>query len=71
VLQEVLQNTSNLKVLLQLMTPDATCVSLNFDNPELKKIEPWTGTHKGPRALFDVGYPALLEDTRFQGHRHH
>jgi len=54
VLQEVLQNTSNLKVLQQLMTPDATYVSLNFDNPELKKIEPWTGTHKGPRALFDV-----------------
>ena len=33
VLQELLQNTSNLKVLRQLMTPDATYVSLNFDNP--------------------------------------
>jgi hypothetical protein len=53
-LQEVLQNTSNLKVLQQLMTPDATYVSLNFDNLELKKVEPWTGTHKGPKALFDV-----------------
>jgi hypothetical protein len=28
VLQEILQNTSNLKVLRQLMTPDATYVSL-------------------------------------------
>ena len=36
------------------MTPDATYVSLNFDNPELKKIEPWAGTHKGPQSLFDV-----------------
>jgi hypothetical protein len=54
VLQQLLQNTSNLKVLQQLMTPDATYVSLNFDNPELKKIEPWAGTHKGPRALSDV-----------------
>ena len=54
VLQELLQNTSNPKVLQQLMTPDATYVSLNFDNPELKKVMPWTGTHKGPKALSDV-----------------
>jgi uncharacterized protein len=54
VLQELLQNTSNLKVLRQLMTPDATYVSLNFNNPELKKIEPWAGTHKGPQELADV-----------------
>jgi uncharacterized protein len=54
VLQEVLQNTMNLTVLQQLMTPDVTHVSLNFDNPELKKVMPWTGTHKGPRALADV-----------------
>jgi ketosteroid isomerase-like protein len=54
VLQEVLQNTTNLTVLKQLMKPDATYVSLNFDNPELKKVMPWTGTHKGPQALSDV-----------------
>ena len=54
VLQQLLQNTTNLKVLQQLMTPDATYVSLNFDNPELKKIEPWAGTHKGPQALPEV-----------------
>jgi uncharacterized protein len=39
VLQAILQNTTNLKVLSQRMTPDATYVSLNFDNPELKKIK--------------------------------
>ena len=54
VLQQLLQNTSHLKVLPRLMTPDVTYVSLNFDNPELKKVEPWTGTHKGPQALSDV-----------------
>ena len=43
VLQQLLQNTTNPKVLGQLMTPDATYVSLNFDNPELKKVEPWAG----------------------------
>ena len=53
-LQELLQNTTNLKVVRQLMTPDATYVSLNFDNPDLKKIMPWTGTHTGPEALPDV-----------------
>ena len=54
VLQELLQNTTNLKVLSQLMTPDVTYVSLNFDNPDLKKIESWAGTHKGPQELADV-----------------
>jgi len=53
-LQELLQNTSNLKVLQERMTPNATYVSLNFDNPELKKVMPWTGTHEGPQELFDV-----------------
>ena len=50
-LQRVLQNTTNLPVLRQLMTPDATYVSLNFDNPELKKVMPWTGTDTGPQSL--------------------
>jgi ketosteroid isomerase-like protein len=54
VLQELLQNTTNVKVLRQLMTPDAIYVSLNFDNPELKKVEPWAGTHKGPQSLPEV-----------------
>ena len=54
VLQQLLQNTSNPKVLQQLMTPDAIYVSLNFDNPELKRIEPWAGTHKGPQALHEI-----------------
>ena len=78
VLQEVLQNTSNLKALRQLMTPDVTYVSLNFENSELKKIEPWAGTHKGPQELADV-FVAIqrcwktldfkVTDTIEQGHR--
>ena len=54
VLQELLQNTTNSKVLGPLTTPDVTYVSLNFSNPELKKVMPWTGTHKGPQELCDV-----------------
>lgn len=30
-----------------LVAEDATYVSLNFSNPELKQIEPWCGTSKG------------------------
>jgi DUF2934 family protein/SnoaL-like protein len=51
VLQQLLQSTTNPKVLVQLMTPDALYVSLNFENSELKKIMPWAGTHKGPQSL--------------------
>jgi uncharacterized protein len=54
VLQELLQNTTNLAVLKRLMKPDATYVSLNFDNPDLKKVMPWAGTHQGPQALPEV-----------------
>jgi predicted TIM-barrel fold metal-dependent hydrolase len=61
VLQEILQNTSNLNVLMRLMTPDVTYVSLNFDNPELRKIEPWAGTHKGPQE-HALGLPDNLLD---------
>jgi ketosteroid isomerase-like protein len=38
VVQGFLQNTTNLKVVQQLATPDVTYVSLSFDNPELKKV---------------------------------
>lgn len=31
----------------KLVSVDATYVSLNFNNPELKKIEPWAGTYQG------------------------
>jgi uncharacterized protein len=51
VLQQLLQNTTNLAVVRQLMTPDATYVSLTFDNPELKKVMPWAGTNKGPESV--------------------
>jgi uncharacterized protein len=34
----------------RLVAEDATYVSLNFDNPELKKILPWTGMAKGREA---------------------
>ena len=39
---------------LYLVAPGATYVSLNFDNPELRQIMPWTGTRTGPEAVLDT-----------------
>lgn len=53
VVMDFLSNTAPDKVeaaAARLVAPDAVYVSLNFDNPELKKIEPWAGTSKGPSA---------------------
>ena len=53
VVMDFLSNTAPDKVeaaASRLVAPDAVYVSLNFDNPELKKIEPWAGTAKGPGA---------------------
>ncbi|NYT84765.1 nuclear transport factor 2 family protein [Pollutimonas harenae] len=53
VVMDFLSNTAPDKVeaaAARLVAPDAVYVSLSFDNPELKKIEPWTGTATGPNA---------------------
>ncbi len=36
------------------MAEDATYVSLNYENAELKKIMPWAGTAVGPQAIADT-----------------
>lgn len=38
----------------RLVAEDATYVSLNFDNPELKRILPWTGTAQGREAYIST-----------------
>lgn len=53
VVGEWLQNLLDPDVVNRLVAPDATYVSLNTDNPELKQIEPWTGTSHGPQAFLD------------------
>jgi len=58
VVKDFLQNTAPDKVQAaarRLVADDATYISLNFDNPELKKILPWTGTSKGQRPFIDTG----------------
>lgn len=54
VVMEFLANTTPDKVEAaaeRLAAPDATYISLNFDNPELQQILPWTGTNYGPKAF--------------------
>lgn len=55
VIQEFLANTSSeediRRVVRELVAADAKYVSLNFDNPELKRIAPWAGTSYGPDAF--------------------
>ena len=54
VVAEFLQNTAPDKIEAaanRLVAEDATYISLNFDDPELKKILPWTGTQKGRQAF--------------------
>ena len=57
VVKEFLQNSAPDKVeaaARRLVADDATYISLNFDNPDLKRILPWTGTSKGRRSFIET-----------------
>jgi uncharacterized protein len=51
ILQTLLANPIDLANVESVTTPDVTYVSLNEDNPELKRYLPWTGTNKGPESI--------------------
>ena len=51
VLRTLLANPRELANVKSVTTADVTYVSLNEDNPELKRYLPWTGTSKGPEAI--------------------
>ena len=51
VVQAILADPTNLASVKELVAPDATYVSLNYDNPELKRLMPWAGTQHGPEAI--------------------
>ncbi len=54
VIRAILDDPTNPEVVHRLVAPDATYVSLNFDNPELRRIMPWAGTRTGPEAVLDT-----------------
>ena len=54
VVRTLLNDPADPDVVRELVPPEATYVSLNFDNPELQQIMPWTGTRTGPEAVLDT-----------------
>ncbi len=54
VVRALIADPTNPDVVERLVASDATYVSLNFDNAELKQIMPWTGTSHGPQAVLDT-----------------
>ena len=52
--QALLSNPTDIEHVRGLTTEDVTYVSLNFDNPELRKVLPWAGTNRGPQSIVDV-----------------
>ncbi|AGY57222.1 nuclear transport factor 2 family protein [Gloeobacter kilaueensis] len=56
IVQELLKGATQPEVVNRFVAPDATYVSLTFDNPDLKKLMPWAGTHKngGPAGVLKV-----------------
>ena len=51
VIQTLLASPLDLAVVKSVTTPDVIYVSLNENNPELKRYLPWAGTNKGPESI--------------------
>jgi hypothetical protein len=51
ILASILERPTEIDHVRSLVTPDVTYVSLNYSNPDLKKIMPWAGTSHGPCRL--------------------
>ena len=51
VLFSILKNPTDIEHVRSLVAPDVIYVSLNYDNPDLKKIMPWAGTSRGPESI--------------------
>jgi uncharacterized protein len=54
VVRAILAAPTDLDVVGRLVAEDATYVSLNYDNPDLKKLMPWCGTGHGPKGIVDT-----------------
>ncbi|MGU3557939.1 nuclear transport factor 2 family protein [Methylobacterium radiotolerans] len=50
----VLRDATDPATIAALVEPDATYVSLNYDNPDLRRIMPWCGTHTGGQSILET-----------------
>ena len=59
VISKILENPKDIAHVRSLTAANVTYVSLNYSNPDLKKIMPWCGTSHGPESIVqtfvDVG----------------
>jgi uncharacterized protein len=51
ILSAILNEPTAINHVRSVVTPDVTYVSLNYSNPDLKKIMPWCGTSRGPESI--------------------
>lgn len=78
VLRAILADPTDLARVSSLVRPDATYVSLNFSDPELKRVMPWAGTSTGPEGIVQTfkdvarywNERALEETALFGDHRY-
>ena len=56
VVKHLLTNMANREEIYKIVAPDATYISLAYDNPQLKKIMPWAGEYprSGPRQFWST-----------------
>ena len=66
----ILKDPKNIDHVRSLVTPDVTYVSLNYDDPDLKRVMPWCGTSRGPEAIVqtfvDVARYWSVDDFRIE-----
>lgn len=51
ILTAILDRPRDIENVSALVAPDATYISLNYDDPELKRVMPWAGTGRGPEGI--------------------
>jgi len=51
IVEKLLQSVRDPNVVKGLCAPDVTYVSLNYSNPDLRKIMPWCGTGQGAERI--------------------
>jgi ketosteroid isomerase-like protein len=68
--KSLFSNPTDLAHVSSLTTSDLTYISLNFDNPELKKVLPWAGTSRGPQSVVNAaeGIARVWEILAFEFH---
>jgi uncharacterized protein len=54
IVRRLLGDPTNPEVVNELVAADSVYVSLNFEDPELKRIMPWCGTGQGSSALLQT-----------------